>query len=122
MIDNELWLSEKLIQYCVLTPSHNSFETITEVLQRHQGCVINDSGDIPFDKWIINTKDFLSFDSQSLKWAALSDPAALLAEEWSNLDTRNRIYQDFGLVLCKTAHNLTQAAQTSGVAQTGKTL
>lgn len=95
---------------------------MTEVLQRHHGCVINSSKDLGFDKWIINTKDFLSFDSQSLKWTALSDLAAPLAVEWSKLETRNRLYKDFELVLCKTANNLTHAAQTNGIGQTGKNL
>lgn len=87
------------------------------VLQRYHRCV--NSSEV-FDKWVVNKKDFLSFDPLTLTWTTISDQAAPLVVEWSKLNTRNCIYRDFGLGLCKTAYNLTQAAQMSEVAQTGK--
>ncbi|XP_062391201.1 major histocompatibility complex class I-related gene protein-like [Sardina pilchardus] len=80
-----------------------------DILQRSCGCIINSSGVFPFDEWVVNGEDFLTFDPETLKWTALSYLAVPVAEEWNRDIFRNQMYGEFGQTeSVKTHHMLMQ--------------
>ncbi|XP_076120621.1 HLA class II histocompatibility antigen, DR beta 3 chain-like [Alosa pseudoharengus] len=85
---------------------NNMITQTADILQRSRGCTINSSGVFPFDKWVVNGKDFLTFDPRTLKWTALSFLAKPVAEEWNRKSFRNHIYGEFGQKECVKTHNM----------------